>query len=77
MLLLLLVMCHQDHFVICGISIGWPEGGRDPRVEPLAGCSRLPVDETTRPLVESAVTVQQGWNGEQIANDNNTAMGRE
>eukprot|EP00434_Breviolum_minutum_P003582 symbB.v1.2.003152.t1/scaffold177.1/size287523/17 len=39
----------EEHFVVCAISLGFPEFARDPRVVPVNGClNRLPVDETTR-----------------------------
>ena len=36
-----------DLQVICGMSIGWPVDGRDPRVQPDFYPTRLEVDETT------------------------------
>eukprot|EP00929_Paragymnodinium_shiwhaense_P036990 TRINITY_DN19783_c0_g1_i4.p1 TRINITY_DN19783_c0_g1~~TRINITY_DN19783_c0_g1_i4.p1 ORF type:complete len:541 (-),score=70.35 TRINITY_DN19783_c0_g1_i4:194-1816(-) len=38
----------DDIFVLCGLSIGYPEGGRDPRIEPDFAPAKLSVDETTR-----------------------------
>jgi len=38
----------EDLFVVCGLSIGWPMGGRDPRTHPDFFPTRLSVDETTR-----------------------------
>jgi len=37
-----------DHIVVCGMSIGWPENGRDPRKQQDFMSSRLSVDDTTR-----------------------------
>ena len=50
----------EEHFVVCAISLGFPENARDPRVLPVNGClSRLPVDETTRCLVKVRRTLAQ------------------
>ena len=38
----------DDMFVVCGLSIGWPVDGRDPRIQPDFFPTRLGVDETTR-----------------------------
>mmetsp|Transcript_54621 Transcript_54621/g.97092 ORF Transcript_54621/g.97092 Transcript_54621/m.97092 type:complete len:535 (-) Transcript_54621:1908-3512(-) len=38
----------DDMFVVCGLSIGWPLDGRDPRLQPDFFPTRLSVDETTR-----------------------------
>lgn len=38
----------DDLFVVCGLSIGWPVGGRDPRTQSDFFPTRLSVDETTR-----------------------------
>mmetsp|Transcript_102021 Transcript_102021/g.288038 ORF Transcript_102021/g.288038 Transcript_102021/m.288038 type:complete len:547 (-) Transcript_102021:237-1877(-) len=38
----------DDVFVVCGLSIGWPEGSRDPRREPDFLPTKLSVSETTR-----------------------------
>eukprot|EP00927_Polykrikos_kofoidii_P031067 TRINITY_DN26726_c0_g1_i1.p1 TRINITY_DN26726_c0_g1~~TRINITY_DN26726_c0_g1_i1.p1 ORF type:complete len:565 (-),score=90.73 TRINITY_DN26726_c0_g1_i1:166-1860(-) len=38
----------DDLLVVCGISIGWPTEGRDPRMQPDFFPARLSVDETTR-----------------------------
>lgn len=38
----------DDLLVVCGLSIGWPEGDRDPRRQPDFFPTRLSVDETTR-----------------------------
>ena len=36
-----------DATLICGIIMGWPTGGRDPREEPGFFPTRLPIEETT------------------------------
>ena len=38
----------DDMLVVCGLSIGWPADGRDPRTQPDFFPTRLSVDETTR-----------------------------
>jgi len=38
----------DDLFVVCGLSIGWPTSGRDPRTQPDFKPTKLSVDETTR-----------------------------
>eukprot|EP00403_Amphidinium_massartii_P007018 CAMPEP_0178373786 /NCGR_PEP_ID=MMETSP0689_2-20121128/2041_1 /TAXON_ID=160604 /ORGANISM="Amphidinium massartii, Strain CS-259" /LENGTH=534 /DNA_ID=CAMNT_0019993737 /DNA_START=12 /DNA_END=1613 /DNA_ORIENTATION=- len=38
----------EDLFVVCGMSIGWPAGGRDPRTKQEFIAPRLDVDATTR-----------------------------
>eukprot|EP00928_Gymnodinium_smaydae_P015989 TRINITY_DN15957_c0_g4_i1.p1 TRINITY_DN15957_c0_g4~~TRINITY_DN15957_c0_g4_i1.p1 ORF type:complete len:564 (+),score=116.55 TRINITY_DN15957_c0_g4_i1:85-1776(+) len=38
----------DDLLVVCGISLGWPKDGRDPRLQPDFFPARLSVDETTR-----------------------------
>lgn len=43
----------EDEHLICGICIGWPEGGRDPRETPDFFPSRLGLDETTRWVVDT------------------------
>lgn len=44
----------QDEHLVCGICIGWPTGGRDPRESPDFFPSRLTLEETTRWVVDSA-----------------------
>mmetsp|Transcript_48513 Transcript_48513/g.81584 ORF Transcript_48513/g.81584 Transcript_48513/m.81584 type:complete len:247 (+) Transcript_48513:1-741(+) len=44
----------EDEHLICGICIGWPTGGRDPRTTPDWHPSRLGLDETTRWVVDAA-----------------------
>jgi len=43
----------ENEHLICGVCIGWPTGGRDPRETPDFFPSRLILDETTRWAVDS------------------------
>jgi hypothetical protein len=43
----------ENEQLICGICIGWPTGGRDPRETPDFFPSRLTLDETTRWVMDS------------------------
>jgi len=38
----------DDEHLVCGLTIGWPTDGRDPRVTPDFFPSRLTLEETTR-----------------------------
>jgi len=38
----------DDEHLVCGLTIGWPKDGRDPRVTPDFFPSRLELEETTR-----------------------------
>jgi len=44
----------DDEHLVCGLTIGWPCDGRDPRSTPDFFPSRLPLEETTRWVVDSA-----------------------
>lgn len=44
----------DDEHLVCGLTIGWPCDGRDPRKTPDFFPSRLPLEETTRWVVDSA-----------------------
>mmetsp|Transcript_10427 Transcript_10427/g.23590 ORF Transcript_10427/g.23590 Transcript_10427/m.23590 type:complete len:539 (-) Transcript_10427:55-1671(-) len=43
----------EDEHLVCGICIGWPTSGRDPRETPDWFPSRLTVEETTRWVVDA------------------------
>mmetsp|Transcript_68756 Transcript_68756/g.128273 ORF Transcript_68756/g.128273 Transcript_68756/m.128273 type:complete len:543 (+) Transcript_68756:87-1715(+) len=43
----------DDEHLVCGICIGWPSGGRDPRETPDWFPTRLTVEETTRWVVDA------------------------
>eukprot|EP00930_Biecheleria_cincta_P033599 TRINITY_DN23287_c0_g1_i1.p1 TRINITY_DN23287_c0_g1~~TRINITY_DN23287_c0_g1_i1.p1 ORF type:complete len:551 (+),score=69.97 TRINITY_DN23287_c0_g1_i1:51-1655(+) len=49
----------EDEHLVCGICIGWPTDGRDPRVTPDFFPSRLTLDETTRWVVDSSWAAPQ------------------
>jgi len=57
----------DDLLVVCGLSIGWPAGGRDPRTQPGFLPTRLGVDETTRwvPCDRAWLSADEGaaWSG--------------
>lgn len=55
----------ENEHLVCGICIGWPTGGRDPRETPDFFPSRLTLDETTRWVVDS----QWSWDGVLRKND--------
>jgi len=44
----------DDEHLVCGLTIGWPSDGRDPRATPDFFPSRLTLEETTRWVVDSA-----------------------